>query len=352
MRVSQTFWLEADSWHQLKAFIEGESPSQIFVLMDENTRRFCFPKVQQFFNELNQPLVTICVEPGEYSKSIDGCQEIWQVLSNKGADRNALLINLGGGMITDLGAYAASVFKRGINFIHIPTSLLAMVDASIGGKCGINFQSYKNQIGCFNFSKANFICTDFLSSLEKMELMSGFSEMLKHALIKDEYYFDALESALLKEKWWDEHLIRQSIKIKSTIVDKDPYEKDLRKKLNFGHTIGHAIESYCLDKQMPISHGFAIAMGMICESHISMKKANLGEIEAKRIIELILTHYDLPRIEENEIDEMLKYLKQDKKRRGGEHQFVLLTSIGKAIIDQPVSDVDIKESLHYYLKGR
>ena len=248
----------------LKAY-DFSSYNQLAVLVDENTKRCCLPV---FLKATNIDAILIEIPSGEEHKNLENCQLIWNELSTHHFDRNSLLINLGGGVIGDMGGFAASTYKRGIDFIQIPTSLLAMADASIGGKLGIDFAYLKNQIGLFNNPKAVLINPFFLNSLPKNQLLSGFAEVVKHALITDKYFWKEIKKTPLEKMNW-KSIIYQSLMIKNDIVTQDPLEKGERKKLNFGHTFGHAIESFYLEQGKPILHGEAISLGMILESNLS-----------------------------------------------------------------------------------
>ena len=266
-----------------------------------------------------------------------------------GSDRKTLFVNLGGGVISDLGAFAASVYKRGIDFINIPTSLLGMIDASIGGKCGIDFRFFKNQLGLFRFSKANFVFPNFLKTLPETELYSGLAEAIKHALIANAVYFKELKNNLIEGNLWSLSIIQNSIRIKNEIVVQDPDEQSIRKKLNFGHTIGHAIESYFFEKKQAIPHGYAIAAGMICESYLSVKYTGLAEEGFTEISQLLHSNFKLPLLSKAAIPKLITFMQQDKKRAANEHRFVLLTKIGHAEIDQLVTEDDLVSSIAHYI---
>jgi 3-dehydroquinate synthase len=276
--------------------------------------------------------------------------EIWEKLGNSNADRHTLFINLGGGMITDLGAFVASVYKRGIPFIHLPTSLLAITDAAIGGKCGIDFMHYKNQLGLFAQAESILIYPPFLKSLPTDERRSGFAEVLKHALIADGNYWTELKNINLAD--WESLAknIKPSIQIKSKIVEADPLEKAGRKKLNFGHTVGHALESYFLKNGQPIPHGYAIAAGMFVEAFLSVQYSQLPKADFEDIAQTISQFYKVLDFAQADLDEILSYLKQDKKNEGGKSRFTLLNSIGNAEINVEVEEADVQKALMIYLQ--
>jgi len=319
--------------------------SRVFVLVDENTKKNCLRKLSIF----NSQLSIIPIKSGEKNKTIRTCEKIWKELSKQNADRKSLLINLGGGVITDLGGFSASTYKRGIDFINIPTTLLSQVDASVGGKTGIDFLGYKNQIGTFVFPKAVFINPDFLKTLSKRELVSGFAEVIKHGLIADKNYWEKIQASspalLLKEK--GEEIISHSIEIKNNIVSADPYENGLRKALNFGHTIGHAVESASLKTKKPLLHGEAIAIGMICESYLSRKVLGLKTEELNEISSFIISVFN-PKQIKLPIKNLIGLMKQDKKNKDSEINFTLLSSIGKAEINNSCGEELISEAIQFF----
>lgn len=327
---------------QLAAFVSAYS--KVFVLTDSNTEINCLPLIQQ--KDLSYSYNIISIPAGEQHKTLSSCEFIWNILTENQADRNALLISLGGGMITDIGGFCAATFKRGIPHIHIPTSLLAMADASVGGKNGVDFQGIKNIIGVIDFSYETWICPDFLHTLPERELKSGYAEIIKHYLIADAKAFQFIsdsEFGLGNLTWFG--TIKKAVEIKRDFVAKDPTEKNIRKALNFGHTIGHAAESVFLKAKMPILHGEAVAIGMICESFISHKKALLSKEDLKEIAEFLFSTFDLPKMEKTA--EILDFIKHDKKNTTTTN-FVLLNGIGNFQIDVAVDKPLIIESLNYY----
>lgn len=290
------------------------------------------------------------MQAGEVHKTLQTCETIWKKLTDSNADRNALLINLGGGVIGDLGGFAAGCYKRGIKFINIPTTLLAMVDANVGAKTGVDFMGFKNQIGLFNEPEGVFVYTGFLRTLPERELKSGFAEVIKHYLIADKNGFEEVRSEKyeLRNAKWDE-VVAASIRIKSNIVTQDPKEQNIRKALNFGHTIGHAMESLFLkDEHQKLLHGEAVAAGIIAESFISEKQDLLEPESLTAICKMILRTYDLPEISPTDFPFLLQLMKQDKKNTGDEIRFSLLNGIGNYSINQSVKEETIKASLEYY----
>jgi len=342
-----SYKFETASFEKLLDLIGKSNYSSTFILVDEYSKNYCLPILEKALSgkiEFN----IIEIESGEVNKNIESCQKIWTVLLNAKADRNSLLINLGGGVISDMGGFAAMTYKRGIHFIHIPTTLLAMVDASIGGKLGIDFHSIKNAVGLFAEPRAVFIYPDFIKTLEKRELLSGFAELIKHALIYDKNFWKYLTNANFENIDW-EAVVKKSLQIKKEIVSIDPFEKSLRKILNFGHSVGHALESYFMETESPLKHGEAVAIGMICEAYISTKILGL-KIEKLDAIRLYIRHYfDDVVIKEEYFPKILSFVEQDKKNFKGQFKFSLLKKIGKAEHDVVVSKEIILESLSYYI---
>lgn len=334
-----SIFFNENSYVALNALLIENHYSKLFLLVDSNTNDECSSLfLSQIETEI--PIEIIEFEAGEINKNIETCTEIWNVLTELGADRKSVILNLGGGVVTDLGGFVAATFKRGIDFINIPTSLLAMVDASVGGKTGIDLGNLKNQIGVFNFPKMVVIDVRFLETLPQNEMRSGLAEMLKHGLIFDRNYWNQFLD--LGDKTFEalEELIYQSIVIKNTIVMQDPNEKGFRKALNFGHTLGHAIESYFLENETKktLLHGEAIAVGMILESHIAKSKNLLSETDYLEIKKTIGAIYEPIVFTENDIEPILNLLIHDKKNEFGTIQFALINGIGKAIINQEVDN--------------
>ena len=344
-----SIFFNENSYVTLNALLTENHYSKLFLLVDSNTNDHCSSLfLSQIETEL--PIEIIEFEAGEINKNIETCTEIWNVLTELGADRKSVVLNLGGGVVTDLGGFVAATFKRGIDFINIPTSLLAMVDASVGGKTGIDLGTLKNQIGVFNVPKMVVIDVRFLETLPQNEMRSGLAEMLKHGLIFDRNYWNQFLD--LGDKTFEalEELIYQSIVIKNTIVMQDPNEKGFRKALNFGHTLGHAIESYFLENKTKktLLHGEAIAVGMILESHIAKSKNLLSETDYLEIKKTIGAIYEPIVFTENDIEPILNLLIHDKKNEFGTIQFALINGIGKAIINQEVDNELIKLAFDDY----
>ncbi|MDF0717240.1 3-dehydroquinate synthase [Muricauda sp. 334s03] len=329
----------------LNQHIAKTSYSKIFLLVDENTKAHCLP----IFNEMiDFPIDSVLeIESGEENKHIRTCLQLWEDLSNLDGDRKSLLINLGGGVLTDMGGFVASTFKRGIDFINIPTTLLSMVDASIGGKTGVDLGSLKNQVGVINQPQMVLIFPEFLKTLDPRQTKSGYAEMLKHGLIQDSSYWnDLIEDG----DFTDAACIQRSIAIKNEVVLQDPTEQGLRKILNFGHTLGHAIESYCLDNhdKKTLLHGEAIAAGMILEGYLSHEMRGLSKLSVDEIKKGFLKHFDKVDFTEDDIDAILQLLKYDKKNSHGNVNFVLLQEIGKAVTDIRIPEELFQKAFAYY----
>ncbi len=319
--------------------------SKIFVLVDENTKEHC---LSIFVSKLGlEPDAVYVIKPGEEHKHIGTCSLVWEWLSDQGADRNSLLINLGGGVLTDLGGFVASTFKRGIDFINVPTTLLSMVDASVGGKTGVDLGPLKNQIGVINQPVMVLIFPIFLKTLEARQVKSGFAEMLKHGLIMDLNYWKALQNT---EDFANTACIQKSIAIKNDVVNQDPTEKGLRKILNFGHTLGHAIESYFLDSvdKPTLLHGEAIAIGMILEGYLSHELKGLSKLSLEEIKKTFLKHFKRVEFSQEDIDIVQELLIYDKKNSHGQVNFVLLQTIGKAVTDVKVPENLLRKAFAYY----
>ena len=336
-------------YKELNTYLNKGDFSKIFVLVDSNTHECCLDK---FLNNLDYPknVEIIEIEPGEEHKTIDTCVGVWNALSDLEADRKSLLINLGGGVVTDLGGFVASAFKRGIKFINIPTTLLAMVDASVGGKTGVDLGNLKNQIGVINFSDMVLIDTQFLDTLPQNEMRSGLAEMFKHGLIQDEDYWNRMTNLSELTLSDLDHLIHESVIIKKSVVSKDPNENGLRKTLNYGHTLGHAIESYFLTHQEKptLLHGEAIAVGMVLASYISHQLLDFSQDKLNKIKQVMLKTYGMVDFTSTDIEAIIELMKFDKKNSHGNINFVLLEDIGKTKIDCKVANDVILKAFDYY----
>lgn len=340
-----------DCYTYLQQLLQPGSYSTVFIITDENTSQHCLPNfLAQLATEL--PFEIIEIEPGESNKTIDTCIQVWHALTDLGADRKSLIINVGGGVVTDLGGFAACTFKRGMDFINVPTSLLAMVDASVGGKTGVDLGVLKNQIGIINNPIAVLVDTQFLETLPAEQMRSGLAEMLKHGLIESKDYWK--EFVDLNNLTTDDlgSLIYQSVQIKNEVVMQDPNEKGLRKILNFGHTLGHAIESYFLesDDKTTLLHGEAIAIGMILEGYISTQQNLLPVAEYEELKSVINSIFTKVSFSQNDINIIISLLVHDKKNESGRVQFVLLERIGHAVINKTVDNALIFSAFEDYQK--
>lgn len=334
-----------NSFQELRTLISKTGYSKVFVLVDTNTEKFCFPALQPFLEGFAYDIIEI--DPGEQNKNIDFCIGVWKMLLDFGADRKSLMINLGGGVVTDMGGFAAATFKRGIDFVQIPTTLLSQVDASIGGKTGIDLDHIKNIIGTFTQPKAVFIEHQLLRTLDQRQLISGFAEMLKHGLIYDAGYFRTIKNIDASEI--NAAAIYRSVEIKNAVVTTDPHEKGLRKILNFGHTIGHAVETLSLEKDSdPLLHGEAIAIGMICEAYLSRISNGLSEEELRQITETIRRYFPDYPLQSVQDSDLLDVMKNDKKNDQQRIGFALLNMIGSCNFNNFATEEQIIESLDYY----
>ena len=329
----------------LSSFLKKEKYSQYFILCDENTLKHCLPVLISKCKILNKAEI-IEIESGESSKNIVVCSQIWQTLIDFNADKKSLIINLGGGVVSDLGGFIAATYKRGIDFINIPTSLLAMADAGVGGKTGIDFAGVKNSIGTITQPKGVFVYPDFLKTLPPKHFDNGLAEIYKIALISDKTFWKKLSAQNGFKN--SEEIIQKSTHLKNVIVKKDPYEKNIRKSLNFGHTIGHAIEATLLGTKHELLHGEAVLVGLICESMISAQKKLISKNECLDILNILLDQFIFSPIPESFFNAILNFIENDKKTSKGIIKCVLLNGIGKYKINVDVSAEQIKESLQFY----
>lgn len=345
--ASSSVLFGAESYRKLAETLTDKNYSLIIVFVDENTHENCLP---YFMGNLEGefPIEIVEIESGEINKTLETCSGVWEALSELGVDRKSAMINLGGGVITDMGGFIASCFKRGIDFYNIPTTLLSMVDASVGGKTGVDLGMLKNQIGVI--VEPEFVIVDqaYLATLDKRQLKSGFAEMLKHGLISDKDYWKQLKDSFNSTSI--EEAISTSVQIKADVVQKDPRENSLRKILNFGHTLGHAIESYFLSlgEDKMLLHGEAIAIGMIMEAYLSTIYTGLSSDELDEISSTLLNHYGKVNISNQDKKEAIALLKFDKKNSHGQIKYVLLERIGKAVFDIQIKDNDLNDAFEYY----
>jgi len=344
--VSYFVHFEDNGYIELNKLVASKSYSSIFILVDENTHEHCYSK---FIPKLATtcPIEIIEIESGEIHKNLETCTGVWNVLTELNADRKSLVITLGGGVITDLGGFVASTYKRGIDFVNIPTTLLSMVDASVGGKTGVDLGVLKNQIGLFANPEMVLVDTDYLPTVTPREIRSGIAEIIKYGLTYDVSLYQTIkENPSLNIV----DLIHRSIEIKNEVVLQDPKEQNLRKILNFGHTIGHAVESYFLESEHKenLTHGEAIAIGMVAECYISSILFDFPTQELTALKELVLTIYGKVTILEDDFNGILEYLKHDKKNVSGQVNFVLLNQLEETKIDCTVTTALIIDSIRYY----
>ncbi|MCB0669383.1 MAG: 3-dehydroquinate synthase [Saprospiraceae bacterium] len=330
----------------INTLISEKDPSKVIVLADHHTEESCLALLKDGGLKYDSSII---IAAGEKHKSLGTCEKIWQRLFDLKADRHSLLINLGGGVIGDMGGFCASTFMRGIPFIQVPTTLLSQVDASIGGKLGIDFYGLKNAIGLFHDPLAVLIDPEFLKTLPNKELRSGFAEVIKHGLIRDRSIWDKITAV---DEWSDQpwqEVIYESLKVKQKVVLEDPFEEGTRKILNFGHTIGHAIESVMIDIDRPVLHGEAVAAGMIAEAYLSNRCGQLSTEELATITEYLKSVYGQIPVNEIEFDRLLRKMTHDKKNVGSSINFTFLEKIGASSINHTVSPEEIKESIDYYI---
>ncbi|NDV66431.1 3-dehydroquinate synthase [Bacteroides sp. 224] len=321
---------------------------KIFILTDKHTHLLCMPQLIGI-PELHTA-IEICIEADDISKTLDTLAHVWQVLSDKGATRHSLLINLGGGMVTDLGGFAAATFKRGLNYINIPTTLLAMVDASVGGKTGINFNGLKNEVGVFAPADSVLIDTNFLRTLDSYNFFSGYAEMLKHGLISTDEHWNELLAFNTEQIDYSylKSLVGHSVHIKEDIVLQDPLEHGIRKALNLGHTVGHAFESLALAEKRPVLHGYAVAWGIVCELYLSTMNVGFPKEKLRKTVSFVKENYGTFYIDCDKYDTLYDFMQHDKKNVGDTINFTLLEDIGKIVINQTANKDNIFEMLDFY----
>ena len=337
-----------DFRESLSGVLSGIPYDRLFVLVDEHTSACCWPLLSGIV-EADAPVV-LRIGAGDAHKTLETLSQVWAGLSNGGASRHSLLLNVGGGMVTDLGGFAAATFKRGIRFINIPTTLLAMVDAAVGGKTGINFNGLKNEIGVFALADCVLVSTEFLRTLDRENLLSGYAEMLKHGLISDEKHWaellrfdlNSVDYGRLKD------LVAQSIRIKEEVVEQDPHEQGIRKALNLGHTVGHAFESLALDRGCPVLHGYAVAWGMVCELYLSAVRLGFPTDRLHQTVSFIKAHYGMFDFDCTHYERLYALMTHDKKNEAGRINFTLLRGVGDIAINQQATKEDIFEMLDFY----
>ncbi|MGL5015181.1 MAG: 3-dehydroquinate synthase [Bacteroidales bacterium] len=331
----------------LDQVVDKLSYDLIFLLTDENCNKYCLPLLSE---TLRSKVRVITIEPGDSNKNLNTLSYVWEILSTEGATRSSLLINLGGGVVTDLGGFVAATFKRGLNFVNVPTTLLSAVDAAVGGKTGINFNGLKNEIGSFYSASAVLLSGEFLNTLSREELLSGYAEMLKHSLIANDDEWNRVLSFDLNDLNCDSltDLIGSSVAIKEKIVAADPFEKGIRKALNLGHTVGHAFESYAMSKSKSLPHGYAVAFGTLCELYLSHKRLNFPIDKLRSTIDFVKSYFGLFSIDCDAYDTLIEYMSHDKKNDNGGINFTLLSDIGEIQINQIATKEEIADMLDFY----
>lgn len=333
------------------AAVAARPHDRTFIITDDTTRRLCLPLISGTRGLEGADVISI--HPGDAHKDIESLTHVWTELGRLGATRHSCVINLGGGMVTDLGGFAASTFKRGVDFINIPTTLLSMVDASVGGKTGINFNGLKNEVGVFNNARRVIIDTSFLKTSDRENLLSGYAEMLKHGLLNG----DPAWAVLLSYDIEQPNLVRlsalvaDSIAVKERIVSLDPHEEGLRKALNLGHTIGHAFESHALSVGRPILHGYAVAYGLTCELYLSCVKTGFPEGKLRQTATFVREHYGTPAVSCKDYDALIELMRHDKKNTGTDINFTLLADTGDIRTDRTATPDEIKEALDFIREG-
>ncbi|WP_066834850.1 3-dehydroquinate synthase [Rufibacter ruber] len=342
--MTEEIFIGPEALPQLEHLLQSRAFQKIVVLVDENTHRHCYPLLKPIL----PPHHLVHIKSGEENKTLATCEHVWRELTEQGLDRWSLLVNVGGGVLTDLGGFCASLYKRGIRFVNVPTTLLSQVDASVGGKTGIDFMGFKNHLGVFQEPLAVLVNPNFLQTLDMRQMKSGYAEIIKHWLILDAAKFQEQRYiGLFTEDWTD--LIRHSIEIKSRVVTADPLESGLRKILNFGHTIGHAVESFYLEKPgQQLLHGEAIAVGMVCEAWLSVQRGLLMAEELEQIETFIFSIYEKVKLPAGDLEAISQLCLHDKKNDGATINCTLLQRIGEAVYDQPITLSEVQSALRYY----
>ena len=338
-------------YSEISAYLAENNPSSVVILTDDNTYADCLPLLLEQLEFDTEPNILV-MPAGEAFKTMEVTVSIIDELSNLLTDRKALLINLGGGVVTDLGGFVASIYKRGISYINLPTSLLAMVDASVGGKTGVDHGMLKNQIGVINNGAMVGVDIDYLATLPERQMRSGFAEIIKHGLISNADYWSAVLNFDPQTLEGLDTLIRDSVVIKNEVVKQDPTEKGLRKVLNFGHTLGHAIETYSLesDSMEDLLHGEAIAIGLVMETFLSRERFAFPEEELQKLKSIVKSYYPKVAFDQAAIEEIQGYMLHDKKNVKGQVNFVLLRDIGQPEFDQIVDNDLINKAFEFYMK--
>lgn len=347
----QTLLTSKDLAHDISTLLSQVTYDKLFILVDEHTLVHCLPRLQNC--AAVQEANIIQIGAGDVNKTLASLAHVWTELSQQGASRHSYMIHLGGGMVTDLGGFAASTFKRGISYLNIPTTLLAMIDAAVGGKTGINFNGLKNEIGVFSPAETVVLHAPFLSTIDQENLFSGYAEMLKHGLISTTEHWKELLSFDLFSPDYEklQPLVATSVNIKKQIVEEDPYEHGIRKALNLGHTFGHAFESFAMHEKRPVLHGYAVAWGLICELYLSAIKADLDTHLLREATHFIKTHYGDFAYTCDDYEALYNFMKHDKKNKNGIINFTLVKNIGDVAINQNATQEEIYETFDFLREG-
>ncbi len=335
---------------ELLPFIEQYQTGNVFLATEEIVDELWISKFDSFFT--SKGIQKVVIPAGESSKKIESVAKIWQFLSDHGGNRKSLLINIGGGMLTDLAGFAATTFKRGIDFLNVPTTLLSQVDASVGGKTGFNFNGLKNEIGTFKEPRAVIINTDFLKTIDEENFISGYAEMIKHGLIHSPDHLEELKTFDFKNIDYDllQEIIRHSVGVKEYFVANDLTENNIRKALNFAHTVSHAFESLAMEQKRPILHGFGVACGIVAELYLSVKMCHFPETDFEELINWIVHVYGKFEIQKADFNRLYELMTHDKKNESGRINFTLLPKIGEIAINQNCEKELIYEALNFYME--
>jgi len=350
MAATQVLFPE-DLPSELSNVLNRYAPNQIFVLTDTHSEALCLPLVKEAEGLRSARFLTI--PAGDDHKNVESLSKVWQFLSQYGATRKSVLVNIGGGMVTDLGGFAAASFKRGIDCIHIPTTVLSAVDAAVGGKTGVNFNGLKNEIGAFHLPVAVLINAAFFGSLDRNNVLSGYAEMLKHGLLSDKDYWNRLLSLDLSHPESPAFFaaVKRSVEIKQDITTQDPKEQGIRKALNLGHTVGHAFESLSHQRQAPVLHGYAIAWGLLCELYLSVRSLSFPREILQSYARFVREEYGVYPISCQDYPALYEAMTHDKKNESAAINFTLLSGIGEIRIDQTADKARIEEMLDYYCEA-
>lgn len=349
--MSQNIIISRDLSSDVTTAVNSRSYDKTFIIADDTTADLCLPLIAE--TKCLKDANVITIPSTDINKSLETVAHVWKSLGDMGATRHSCVINVGGGMVTDLGAFAASTFKRGVDFYNIPTTLLAMVDASVGGKTGFNFNGLKNEIGVFNNARTVIISTDFLRTLDSDNICSGYAEMLKHALISNKEMlaehlnYDILSPDLAQLR----QMVAESINVKEHIVTEDPHEQGIRKALNLGHTVGHAFESMTLKSTKPLLHGYAVAFGMVCELYLSCIKCDFPTDILRQTVRYIREHYGTFEFTCEQYESLYELMTHDKKNTAGTINFTLLGGVGDIRINQTAAKDEVFEALDFLREG-